>query len=119
MPEEIDWNSDPGITRVATLPFPVPTDCFGVEIAANGVTLRARKGDLIVAGPETADLTSLLNQEAVLVLSDGAHVYGTLVPAGEGVFSVIGPHGVLRHNVAVESGGAYCATIAAGRWADS
>lgn len=114
--DDIAWSGE-SAKRVATLPFPVPTHCFGVEILANGVTLRARKGDLVIAGPQTDDLNSMIEQEAVLELSDGRYMIGTLVPAtSEGLHSVIGPHGVLERAVKVASGAPYVATFAASRW---
>lgn len=117
MNEQIEWHHETEGRPTADLPFPLPDGCFAIEILGNGGTARAVRGDLIVAGPFTDDVDSLTGREAVLELGIGVYIFGTPIRGrDEKHFNVLGMRGLIFQDVAIERGGAYCATIAAGLW---
>lgn len=106
-----------GLIEIAELPFPVPFGCFGVVIETDGVTGRGRRGDLLIVGPSTTDVSSMIEAEGLYRLADGNLHYGVLIEGRTPEnFTILGEHSRRLTDAGVVEASPFFAILAAGRW---
>lgn len=115
--DEVEPFPEGCLIQIAELPFSVPVGCFAIVVEADGVTPRAKKGDLIIAGPVVTDPGLMIDVECAVKLSDGRYYFGVITEGREeGLYTLLGQHNRRIANVTIAEAGPFFSAIAAGRW---
>lgn len=113
----VEVASDGQKVELASIPMSVPEGCFAIVTDVDGTIWRARKGDLIIAGPSISDPSKFLDVEGLIVLRDGRCFYGHLSEGRDpGRYTIVGQHNRMIHNVDVQEVGPFLSVFAANRW---